>query len=89
MILELQSEICCCDVSSYQCVHSGIGFQILKEMWKYNNVMDVLTVMSVSNFRFIDTVVDSAIPEGNNSEIVIQLFSWFPYTSSTRCDKMK
>jgi hypothetical protein len=58
-------------------------------MWKYYSVMDVLTVMSVSNFRFNDTVVDSAIPEGNKSEIDIQLFSWFPYTSPTHCDKLK
>jgi hypothetical protein len=33
--------------------------------------------------------VDSAIPEGNESEIDIQLFSWFPYTSPTHCDKLK
>jgi hypothetical protein len=51
--------------------------------------MDVLTVMCVSNFRFNDTVVDSAIPEGNKSEIDIKLFSWFPYTSPTHCDKVK
>ena len=45
--------------------------------------------MCVSNFRFNDTVMDSAIPEGNKSEIDIQLFSWFPYTSPTNCDKLK
>jgi hypothetical protein len=67
----------------------GLAFKILEEMWKYYSVMDVLTVMSVSNFRFNDTVVDSAIPEGNKSEIDIQLFSWFPYTSTTNCDKVK
>ena len=66
-----------------------LAFKILEEMWKYYSVMDVLTVMSVSNFRFNDTVVDSAIPEGNKSEIDIQLFSWFPYTSPTHCDKVK
>jgi len=58
-------------------------------MWKYYSVMDVLTVMSVSNFRFNDTAVDSAIPERNKPEIDIQLFSWFPYTSPTHCDKVK
>jgi hypothetical protein len=58
-------------------------------MWKYYSVMDVLTVMSVSNFRFNDTVVDSAVPEGNKSDIDIQLFSWFTYTSPTHCDKVK
>jgi len=66
-----------------------LAFKILKEMWKYYSVMDVLTVMSVSNITFTDTVVDSAIPEGNKSEIDIQLFSWFPYTSPTHCDKVK
>jgi len=65
-----------------------LAFKILEEMWKYYNVMDVLTVMSVSNITFKDTVVDSAIPEGNKSEIDIQLFSWFPYTSPTHCDKL-
>ena len=58
-------------------------------MWKYYNVMDVLTVMYVRNFRFDDSEADSAIPEGNNFEIDIQLFSWFPYTSPTHCDKVK
>ena len=66
-----------------------LAFKILEEMWKYYSVMDVLTVMSVSNFRFNDTVLDSAIPEGNKSQIDIQLFSWFPYTSPTHCDKVK
>jgi len=66
-----------------------LAFKILKEMWKYYNVMDVLTVMSVSNTTFNDTVVDSAIPKGNKSEIDIQLFSWFPYTSPTHCDNVK
>jgi hypothetical protein len=66
-----------------------LAFKILEEMWKYYSVMDVLTVMSVSNFRFNDNVVNSAIPEGNQSEIDIQLFSWFPYTSPTNCDKVK
>jgi hypothetical protein len=66
-----------------------LAFKILKEMWKYYKVMDVLTVMSVSNITFTDTVVDSAIPEGNKSEIDIQLFSWFPYTSPTHCYKLK
>jgi len=49
-----------------------LAFKILEEMWKYYNVMDVLTVMSVSNFTFNDTLVDSAIPEGNKSEINIE-----------------
>jgi hypothetical protein len=66
-----------------------MAFKILEEMWQYFSVMDVLIVMSVSNFRFNDTVVDSSKPEGNNSEIDIQLFSWFPYTSPTQCDKLK
>jgi hypothetical protein len=66
-----------------------LAFKILKEMWEYYSVMDVLTVMSVSNFRFNEIVMDSAIPEGNKSEIDIQLFSWFPYTSPTHCDKVK
>jgi hypothetical protein len=65
-----------------------LAYKILEKMWKYYNVMDVLTVMSVSNLTFTDTVVDSAIPEGNNSEIDIQLFSWFPYTSLKHCDKL-
>jgi hypothetical protein len=51
--------------------------------------MDVLIVMSVSNFRLNDTVLNSAKPEGNKSEIDILLFSWFPYTSPTQCDKLK
>ena len=62
-----------------------LAFKILEEMWKYYSVIDVLTVMSVSNFRFNDTLVDSAIPEGNKPEIDIELFSWFPYTSPTQC----
>jgi hypothetical protein len=66
-----------------------LAFKILEEMWKYYSIMDVLTVMSVSNFTFNKTVMDSAIPEGNKSEIDIQLFSWFPYTSPTHCDKLK
>ena len=66
-----------------------LAFKILQEMWKYYSVMDVLTVMSVSNFRFNDTVVNSEISQGNHSEIDIQLFSWFPYTSPTNCDKVK
>jgi hypothetical protein len=33
--------------------------------------------------------VDSAIPEGSKSEIDIQLYSWFPYTSPTNCDNLK
>ena len=66
-----------------------LAFKILEEMWKYYSVMDVLIVMCVSNFRFNDTVMDSAIREGNKSEIDIQLFSWFPYTSPTHCDKLK
>jgi len=66
-----------------------LTFKILEEMWKYYSVMDVLIVICVSNFRFNDTVMDSAIPEGNKSEIDIQLFSWFPYTSPTHCDKLK
>jgi len=66
-----------------------LAFKILEEMWKYYSVMDVLIVMCVSNFRFNDTVMDSAIPEANNSEIDIQLFSWFPYTSPAHCDKVK
>jgi hypothetical protein len=66
-----------------------LAFKILEEMWKYYIVMDVLTVMSVSNIRFNDTVVDSAIPEGNESEIDIQVFSWFTYRSPTQCDKLK
>jgi len=66
-----------------------LAFKILKEMWTYYSVMDVLTVMSVSNITFNKNVADSAIPEGNNSEIDIQLFSWFPYTSSIHCDKLK
>jgi hypothetical protein len=66
-----------------------LAFKILEEMWKYYSVMDVLTVMSVSNFRFNDIVLDSAIPEGSKSEIDIQLLSWFPYTSPTHCDKLK
>ena len=41
-----------------------LAFKILEEMWKYYSVMDVLIVMCVSNFRFNDTVMDSAIPEG-------------------------
>jgi hypothetical protein len=65
-----------------------LAFKILEEMWKYYNVMDVLTVMSVSNLTFNDTVLDSAIPVGINSEIDIQLFTWFPYTSPTHCDKL-
>ena len=87
--MELQGTICCCGITTHRCVHSGISFQILQEMWKYYSVMDVLTVMSVSNFRFNDTAVDSAIPERNKPEIDIQLFSWFPYTSPTHCDKVK
>jgi hypothetical protein len=66
-----------------------LTFKILQEMWKYYYALDVLTVMSVSNFRFDDIVMDSAIPEGNKSKIDIQLFSWFPYTSPTHCDKIK
>ena len=66
-----------------------LAFKILEEMWKYYSGMDVLIVMCVSNFRFNDSVLDSAIPEGNNSEIDIQLFSWFAYTSPTNCDKLK
>jgi hypothetical protein len=66
-----------------------LAFKIPKEMWKYYNVMDVLTVMSVNNLTFTETVVDSAIPEGNKSEIDIQLFSWSPHTSPTDCDKVK
>jgi hypothetical protein len=65
-----------------------LAFRILKEMWKYYSAMNVLTVMSVSNLTFTDTVVDSAIPEENKSEIDIQLFSWFPYTSPTHCDNL-
>ena len=65
-----------------------LAFKILQEMWEYHSIMNVLTVISVSNFRFNDFVMDSAIPEGNSSGIDIQLFSWFPYTSSTRCDKL-
>ena len=66
-----------------------LAFKILEKMWKYYSVMDVLTVMSVSNFRFNDTAVDSAIPEGNKSEIDIRLFSWFAYTSPTHFDEVK
>jgi hypothetical protein len=66
-----------------------MAFKILEEMWKYYSVMDLLIAMSVSNFRFNDTVGDSSKPEGNKSEIDIQLFSWFPYTSPTQCDKLK
>jgi hypothetical protein len=66
-----------------------LAFKILEEMWNYYSAMDVLIVMCVSNFRFNDTVMDSAIPGGNKSEIDIQLFSWFPYTSPTHCDKLK
>jgi hypothetical protein len=66
-----------------------LAFKNLEGMWKYYSVMDVLIVMSVSNFRFNDTVMDSMLPEGNKSEIDIQLFSWFPYTSPTKCDKLK
>jgi hypothetical protein len=66
-----------------------LAFKILEKMWKYYKVMDVLTVISISKFTFNEIVMDSAIPEGNKSEIGIQLFSWFPYTSTTRCDKFK
>jgi hypothetical protein len=66
-----------------------LALKILEEMWKYYSVMDVLIVMSVSNFRFNDPVVKSAIPEGNNSEIDILLFSWFPYTSPMQCHRLK
>jgi len=66
-----------------------LAFKILQEMWTSYSVMDVLTVMSVSNITFNKNVADSAILEGNTSEIDIQLFSWFPYTSSTHCDKLK
>jgi hypothetical protein len=66
-----------------------LAFKILEEMWKYYSVMDVLTVMSVSNFSFNYTVVNSEILQGNHSEIDIQLFSWFPYTSPTHCDELK
>jgi len=66
-----------------------LAFKILEEIWKHYNVMDVLTLMSVSNITFTDTVVDSAIPKGNKSEIDIQFFSWCPYTSPTHCDKLK
>jgi hypothetical protein len=66
-----------------------LAFKILEEIWKYYSDTDVLTVLSVSKFRYNDTVVDSAIPEGNKSEIDIQLFSWFPYTSPTHSDKLK
>jgi hypothetical protein len=66
-----------------------MAFKIFEEMWKYYSVMDVLIVMSVSNFRFNDTAVYNAITEGNKSEIDIQLFICFPYTSPTNCEKVK
>jgi hypothetical protein len=57
-----------------------LAFKIFIEIWKYYNIMDVLSVMSASNFRFYNNVMDSAIPERNKSQIDIQSFIWFPYT---------
>jgi hypothetical protein len=75
-------------------VHIGVSirelaYKLLEEMWEYYSVMDVLTAMSVSNYRFNETLMNSAISEGNKSKIDIQLLSWFPYTSPTNCDIVK
>jgi hypothetical protein len=66
-----------------------LAFKILEEIRKYYSVMDVLIVMCVSNFRFIDTVMNSVILGGNKSEIDIEVFSWFPYTSPMHYEKLK
>jgi hypothetical protein len=58
-------------------------------MWEFYSVMDVLLVVPVSKFRFNDAVTYSTIAEESVSETELQLFSWFPYTSPTHCDKLK
>jgi hypothetical protein len=65
-----------------------LAFKIFEEMWEFYSVMNVLLVISVSNFKFNDTVMETTTPKESTPEIELQLFSWFPYTSPIHCDKL-
>ncbi|GFG32931.1 hypothetical protein Cfor_04102 [Coptotermes formosanus] len=65
-----------------------LAFKIFEEMWEFYSVMNVLLVISVSNFKFNDIVMETTTPKESTPEIELQLFSWFPYTSPIHCDKL-
>lgn len=65
-----------------------LTIKILEEMWKYYSIMNILLVISVTHFKVNDTKKGRLISHENSSQTDILLYTWFPYTSKTRCDKL-
>ncbi|PNF21729.1 hypothetical protein B7P43_G10366, partial [Cryptotermes secundus] len=62
-------------------IHVNVSLQqlatkIFEEIWMYYSIMNILLVISVTHFKVNDTIKD------------IVLYTWFPYTSQTHCDKL-
>jgi hypothetical protein len=63
-----------------------LGSKIFEKMWKNYSVMHVLLLISVTNLKVNDTIVSNLTPHKNYSQVKLQLYTWFPYTSDTHCE---
>jgi hypothetical protein len=65
-----------------------LSIKIFEGLWKYYSIMNVLLIISVKYLKTNDAIENTVISLKSASETELLLYSWFPYTSQTHCDKV-
>jgi hypothetical protein len=65
-----------------------LATKIFGELWKYFSIMNVLLIIPAKYLETNDAIESRVVSRESASETELLLYSWFPYTSQTHCDKV-